>query len=167
MIATVISAVALVVSAFSFFVASERFRLDLYNKRFDIYVRTVTFYQYFMKSETDKTDEHFFKLTSDFIIATRESRFLFSPKSGVYDQLNKLKEAYFVIRGNDELTPDGMPTDVLLNRHKQRSDALSLWNFGGIERLEDLMSPYLDYHYNVSVTTIIRWAKQHWKRRTL
>jgi len=39
-----ISFFALVVAGFSFFVASERFRLDIYNKRFDIYMRTVKFY---------------------------------------------------------------------------------------------------------------------------
>jgi hypothetical protein len=53
MVATLISLVALIVAGFSFFVASERVCFDLYNKRFDIYVRTVRFYQALMSSERD------------------------------------------------------------------------------------------------------------------
>jgi hypothetical protein len=91
-----ISLVAVVISTFSYFVASERFRLDLYNKRFDIYMRTVKFYQALLNSEVGMADGRpFVALRADFIIASRESRFLFSPESGVYDLLNRLNSASF------------------------------------------------------------------------
>jgi len=75
MVATLISLVALIVAAFSFFVASERFRLDLYNKRFDIYVRTVRFHQALMTSKRDDEDEAFAALQKDFILASRNPNF--------------------------------------------------------------------------------------------
>jgi hypothetical protein len=45
MVPSLSSLVALIVAGFSFFGASERVCFDVYNKRFDIYVRTVRFYR--------------------------------------------------------------------------------------------------------------------------
>ena len=80
---TLISALALIVATFSFVVASERFRLDLYNKRYDIYVRTIKFYWVLLRSEEAVAHlGNFEQVRADFILAVRESRFLFPPKIG-------------------------------------------------------------------------------------
>jgi hypothetical protein len=127
MIATLISLVALVVAAFSFFVASERFRLDLYNKRFDIYMRTVKFYQALLSSKEAEEATSFAALRADFIIASRESQFLFGPESGVYDLLSRLNKASFTITGLHDM-PKGLPPEQILANQKQFSNALMLWN---------------------------------------
>jgi hypothetical protein len=138
-----ISFFALIVALFSLAVSAEKFRLDLYNKRFEIYVRTVKFYQILIRSR--EKDERFSALQEDFIFACRESKFLFNPKSGVYDLLNKLNNASFKIIGLHDM-PKGLPPDHVIANDKQIHEALMLWN-SSMEALEDLMAPYLNYHY--------------------
>jgi hypothetical protein len=164
MVATVTSLVALIVAAFSFFVASERFRLDLYNKRFDIYVRTVRFYQALMTSNQDDEDETVAALRKDFIIATRESQFLFSPESGIYDLLNRLNSDSFKITGQKDM-PKGLPVEQILANQEQFSGALTRWNTS-IEPLEAMMSPYLNYHY-ASAPSALVGRVQKWIGRRL
>ena len=71
---------ALLVSLLSFSIASERLRLDLYNKRFDIYVRTVKLYQALMKSKEDEIPD---SLLADFILASRLTHPLIQAKPKV------------------------------------------------------------------------------------
>jgi hypothetical protein len=161
MAATVISLVALIISAFSFYLASEKFRLDLYNKRFDIYVRTVKFYQAMFKSEKADEDQERARLAllqQDFIIASRESQFLFSPESGVYDLLSRLNIASFKITNRQKL-PQELPAETIINIGRERADAVTLWN-SSMETLEWLMAPYLNYHYTSSWSIIVAKAKQ-------
>jgi hypothetical protein len=154
-----VSLVALAISIFSLLVASERFRLDLYNKRFDIYMRTVKFYQALMRSKEAKDDGIFAKLQADFIIASRESKFLFSPGSGVYNLLSRLNMASFKITGSRDLPKEGLPPEVVISLNKEFQDALKLWN-SSIEPLEDLMAPYLNYHYASVVGLVQLWWRK-------
>lgn len=159
MMTTAISLVALAVALFSLFVSAEKFRLDLYNKRFDIYIRTVKFYQAMMKQEKGTFDA----LQADFIIASRESKFLFSPESGVYDLLSRLNNASFTIIGRRSL-PEGIPPEEILKIDKRFTDALDLWN-SSMEPLEDLMAPYLNYHYVFPPYAFSPSAMLGWMRR--
>jgi hypothetical protein len=170
MIATLISLVALIVAAFSLFVASERFRLDLYNKRFDIYVRTVRFYQSLMTSKRDDEDETFAALRKDFILATREAQFLFSPESGIYDLLNRLNSDSFKITGQKDM-PKELPVKQILANQEQFSDALIRWN-SSMEPLEAMMAPYLNYHYASAPAALIGQlrkvlATRGWRNRSV
>ena len=109
--ATLISLFALIVAGSSFFVASERFRLDLYNKRYDIYVRTVKFYWVLMRSkEVAAQLGNLEQLRADFILATRESGFLFPPESGVPQLLDRLNNASFTITGSRDMAKGLHPT---------------------------------------------------------
>jgi hypothetical protein len=155
MMTTTISLLALVVALFSLFVSTEKFRLDLYNKRFDIYVRTVKFYQALMHEE----DGTFAALQADFVIASRESKFLFSPESGVYNLLNRLNSASFTIIGRRSL-PKGLPPEEIVKIDKRFTDALDLWN-SSMEPLEDLMAPYLNYHYAFPPSDLPGWMRRH------
>lgn len=148
MIAGILSTFAVIVSVLSFFVASEKFRLDLYNKRFEIYNRTVRFYQLLMKSNGINDDDVFLSARNDFITASRESQFLFSPESGIPDLLLRLNKASFIITGLRE-TQREMPVEQKIALQKQFGDALMLWN-ESLEPLEVMMSPYLNYHYAFS-----------------
>jgi hypothetical protein len=162
MIGTLISLVALVIAGFSFFIASERFRLDLYNKRFDIYMRTVKFFQALLSSKEDKEDVTFDALRADFIIASRESKFLFGLESGVYDLLNQLNMASSTITGLHDM-PKGLPPEQIIQNQKQFSDALMLWN-SSIEPLEDKMAPYLNYHYASTSSALVDQVRKWWGR---
>jgi hypothetical protein len=139
------SFLALVVSSFSLFVSAEKLRLELYNKRFDIYMRTVKFYQALRKCNEIKEDEAFAGLKADFIIASREAKFLFSPESGVYDLLSRLNAASSKITGFHDLPRDS-PQEPFRENQREYFDAFALWN-SSIEPLEELMAKYLDYHY--------------------
>lgn len=121
---TLISFFALIVAGFSFFVASERFRLDLYNKRYDIYVRTVKFYWVLMLPEEAAAKlGNFEQLRSDFILASRESCFVFPPESGVPQLLDPLNNASFTITSSRE-TAKGLPPDQIIENQKQFSEAI-------------------------------------------
>ncbi len=164
MVATLISLVALIVAAFSFFVASERFRLDLYNKRFDIYMRTVRFYQALITSKRDNEDEAFSALRKDFILASRESQFLFSPESGVHDLLTRLNSDSFKITGQKDM-PKELPPEQIVANHNQFWGAQMRWN-SSMEPLEAMMAPYLNYHY-VSAPSALFGRFRQWVSRSV
>jgi hypothetical protein len=161
MIPTLISVTAVIIAAFSLFVTSERFRLDLYNKRFEIYLRTVKFYQALMKSE-EGDEDRFRALQTDFIIASREAQFLFGSDSGVYDLLSQLNKASFQITGLRKL-PEGMSREDVTGFNKQFSDALALWN-SSMEPLEARMAPYLSYHYASALSALLGQGRSLWHR---
>jgi hypothetical protein len=161
-VSIVISVIALAIAALSFFVAFERFRLDLYNKRFEIYLRTVRFYQALMKPKEGE-EEAFKALQTDFIIASRESQFLFAPNSGIHDLLSKLNRASFKIIGTRETPKEGMPPEFIINATKEFGAAMSLWN-SSMEHLEALIAPYLNYHYATALSALIGYAGLFWQR---
>jgi hypothetical protein len=141
-ITTIMSGIALVISAFAFFVASEKLRLDLYNKRFEVYQRTVKFYLAMFAK--DKDSEALAMLRRDFIIASREAQFLFSPKSGVYDLLVKLlKESNKITEPSKK--PEGLVGQAAVDFVIEQSTGTTSWNYG-MEHLEVLIAPYLNYH---------------------
>jgi hypothetical protein len=155
---TLISVLAIVIASVSLFVSAEKFRLDLYNKRFDIYMRTVKFYQALMHEQ----DGTFAALRADFIVASRESRFLFSPESGVHELLSQLSSASFTIIGMHSL-PKGLPPEQIMENQKKFLDALILWN-SSIEKLEDLMAPDLNYHYAFPPSDRLSWMRRRMRK---
>ncbi len=140
MMTTIVSFLAFVVAFFALWVSADKLRLDLYNKRFDIYLRTLKFQQALFR--TGKDDGTFAALQTDFMIASRESIFLFSPKSGVCGQLRKLHEASATIM---QAVPEELPLEKKLEYEEKRSAAIVLWSGPGLEKLENLMAPYLNF----------------------
>ena len=74
----------------------SKLRLDLYNRRFAIYHKTVSYYLACMKPrnptvENETCDESFRECMSEFVIAYRESVFLFGTESTVYKKLTEVK----------------------------------------------------------------------------
>jgi hypothetical protein len=77
-IATVIIAVYVAsIGTFQWFTAREKLRLDLYNRRFEVYLRALDFMQALMMWSSIPPEERQPKRIA-FIRATRESRFLFA-----------------------------------------------------------------------------------------
>lgn len=74
----------------------SKLKLDLYNRRFAIYHKTISYYLACMKprktaTENEKYDMDFRECESEFVIAYRESVFLFGTQSTVYEKLTEIK----------------------------------------------------------------------------
>jgi hypothetical protein len=87
---------------------------------------------------------------------------VFGPDSGVYDLLNRLNTASFKILGLHDM-PKGLPPEQILQNQRELSDALMLWNTR-IEPLEDLMAPYLNYHYASAPSALVDQVRKWWGR---
>jgi hypothetical protein len=150
-----ISFAALVISGFSFFVAWERFRLDLYNKRFDIYVRTIKFYHALVR-KNEREAHSVDVLYSDFLLACSEAKFLFRPCSGVYDLLKRLDKAAFEIINFPKLSHTQ-------ERRVGLMEAQTLW-IKSIGTLEKVMAPYLNFHYAFILVAFVDQARKLWRQ---
>lgn len=150
MIATTVSILAVVVAFFALWVSADKLRLDLYNKRFDIYLRTLKFQEALLRKP--KEDGTVAALQADFMIASRESKFLFGPESGVYDQLRKLLEASVTIMQD---MSNELPLEMKLEHQKKHFAAVALWSGPGLETLENLMAPYLNFHHASPLSALL------------
>jgi len=103
-----------------------------------------------MKSKEDGISD---SLQADFILASREAQFLFGPKSGVYALLSRLNRASFTIINAPKL-PKELPPEQKMQNYNDLQNALKLWN-EGIEPLEGLMAPYLNYHYGLTPVALV------------
>jgi hypothetical protein len=147
--ATVTSVVALCIAAFvaliGFYqwrVSRDKLRLDLFNRRFDIYLRVLDYYLSLSKPQTSPEQP---KELEPFIKAVRESRFMFPPKSEVYQFLEELRtRANEVVNYTDSLKIlEDMP------REREELTRKQLENTGWMQKamitLEDNMKPYVSF----------------------
>ena len=102
------------------------------------------------------------QLRADFILAVRESRFLFPPEAGVFALLERLNNASFTITGRRE-TAKQLPPGQIIENQKQFSEALILWN-ESLVPLENLMSPYLNYHYISPSSAFTAESRRWWQK---
>jgi hypothetical protein len=112
-----------------------------------------------MTSKRDGEDEAFAALRKDFILASRESQFLFTPESGA----SHLNSDSFKITGQKDM-PKELPPEQILASQKQFSEALMRWN-SSMEPLEAMMGPYLNYHY-ASVPSALFGRFRQWVSRS-
>ncbi|WP_047528493.1 hypothetical protein [Pseudomonas sp. 11/12A] len=85
-VTAMIGVATLVVGYSQMKIASAKVRLDLYNKRFNVYVATLEYYQ----SAYGKVEGSMKAKSAEFIKCYRESQFLFDPKDGVFDTLKNI-----------------------------------------------------------------------------
>lgn len=126
----------------------EKLRLDLYNRRFDIYARTVSFYQALLDFDASKEAGTFSTRHKEFITAQRESQFLFHKNSGIFGILESLHSAAFKIIGFKEHGKEfaSPATQREFQKMQQEShDAYSLFD-KSITQLEIAIAPYLNFH---------------------
>lgn len=123
----------------------DKLRLDLYNKRFDIYSKTIIFYQALLSYDASKPDEDFSSIHKDFIKSCRESQFLFSKKSGIFQILENLHSEAFKIIGFKNHAKDMVSApEILLEMQNSMQQALSIFDVS-IKELESKMVPYLNF----------------------
>ncbi|KAF0154459.1 MAG: hypothetical protein FD159_2560 [Syntrophaceae bacterium] len=127
---------------------SNKLRLDIYNRRFNVYSKTLDFYQVLLSYDPNVVSKELLNtLQKDFIKAFRESRFLFDEKSGVYDILDQMHTKSFQIIGCKD--HGGKLADIdpqeFEKMHKQSMEALKCFT-ESISKLEKAMARYLNFH---------------------
>ena len=148
----VIAAAVALATIGQWFVNRSKLRLDLYNRRFEIYSKTLDFFQMVLYYDPSKaTDDDRIKYTVkelDFIKSHRESQFLFSTKfKCVYQLLEEFRQkanrivAYRELRG--PMRGQESPED-LKKRHDEYTRDLE-WVKNFILQLEKKMAPYLNF----------------------
>jgi hypothetical protein len=122
---------------------NEKLRLDLYNRRFDIYLRTLTFHQALIGWDGSEAQT---ALQAPFIKAFREAKFLFPEDSGVYQLLHTFFMHSFVIVKYSEHRAMFVPgSPEATSQIQKKLDAVS-WIADSIGPLEDKLAPFLNFH---------------------
>jgi hypothetical protein len=123
--------------------AREKLRFDLYARRFQIYDMTIAFYN---ALSGDVNVDEFIDARRKFLMAVRESQFLFSPDSGIYETLLDLREKAFSIHGfkaNRE-SLQSEPT-LFIQLHKKMINELDSWD-GLTSKIQKAMASHLNFH---------------------
>ncbi|HGM5526086.1 TPA: hypothetical protein ACKP1A_000601 [Stenotrophomonas maltophilia] len=126
-------------------IASSKARLDLYNKRFAIYTTALEYYQVLW----GKSDASLKVSEANMIKAFRESKFLFKKSDGIYETLEKIKDAGAMATGikerieimEKEVSADGR---VLTKSRENRSAALQRFE-DNLKTLEQQLEKYLRF----------------------
>lgn len=145
----VVGLIALTVAWSQMRIASAKTKLDLYNKRFNVYLAALEYYQYAHSDKRVELKQKAEKLTH----AYRETKFLFNSKDGIYETLGKIQKGAGIVRAYDEYRRENKydmnREGVYATRHR---DAL-LEMEKDILALEEQLGKYLSFH-NVRGWTI-------------
>jgi hypothetical protein len=143
----VISLLAVLISSFAAWLSREKLRLDLYNRRFDIYSHVLDFYQALIGWGGHASKESLKPIQNSFIKSFRESRFLFDPKSGIYDLLEEMHTKSFLIMGFEQVGKEmaSQAPELFIEKNDEVM-AAKAWFHNAIQELEVKMAPYLNFH---------------------
>lgn len=144
-LAVLISAATFSVAFSQMKIASAKTKLDLYNKRFNIYVTALEYFLACWHEEYAGIKEKSLEITH----AYRESRFLFAKEDGIYETLGKIQQNGSIVlafekhsyeRANS-LTKDRLDLDVMNNNAMEaRFDFQK-----NLELLEQQMEKYIQF----------------------
>jgi len=133
----------------------EKLRLDLYNRRFDVYSRTLDFYHSLQlwtptdleKASTSLQDSAELRKTQRaFIKASREAQFLFSDASGIHKRLEQMHvDTMLIIRYRRDIAPKVIGQPEMISEHAKFTERLKRID-DSIPLLEQELSKYLDFH---------------------
>jgi hypothetical protein len=130
-------------------IASAKTKLDLYNKRFNVYLAALEYYQYAYSDNRVDLKQKAEKLTH----AYRETKFLFNSEDGIYETLGKIQKGAGIVRAYDECRREGkFDTDRERILAKRNGDALLAMEKDLLD-LEEKLGKYLSFH-NVRGWTI-------------
>ncbi|MBN9226017.1 MULTISPECIES: hypothetical protein [Legionella] len=133
--AVVAAVVALSISIWNTRLLKEKVRLDLYDKRFKIYLDVFDYCIIFIHfKENQSIKDTIFK---NFIRAYRESQFLFSLESTVYNKIGEILQITANIKSFQERKEESSSK----NREKIENNRLDLDR--KVKELEAAMRPYL------------------------
>lgn len=140
----VVGLIALTVAWSQMRIASAKTKLDLYNKRFGVYLAALEFYQCAYSESPTDIKEKANKLTH----AYRESRFLFDMKGGIHETLGRIQKGSGAVIGYENLKQNhnmvGPPKSVAMITERC-STALSEMG-KDLLILEEQLKGYLSFH---------------------
>lgn len=138
----VVGLIALTVAWSQMRIASAKTKLDLYTKRFNVYLAALEYFQYAYSDNRVDLKQKAEKLT----LAYRETKFLFDSKDGIYDTLGKIQKGASIVKAYDEYRRESkFDVDRESILAKRNGDAL-------ISMAEDLLvlerklGKYLSFH---------------------
>jgi hypothetical protein len=138
----VVGLIALTVAWSQMRIASAKTKLDLYNKRFSVYLAALEYYQYAFSESKEDLKAKSNKLTH----AYRESKFLFDAKDGIYETLGRIQGAGAAIRAHDEFKKHPNSDKDMAWKLFEKSQAALLGLEKDILALEDQLKDYLSFH---------------------
>jgi hypothetical protein len=131
------------ISRRQWFTNREKLRLDLYDRRFKIYVQVMEFHKALVVWDGSEEQK---KLVDPFIQASREAKFLFPEKSGVFSFLTEFSKHAFFITNFDKLKDLSSMDQKLFSKHfEKRVDSVN-WILQSMEPLEQKLGPFLNFH---------------------
>lgn len=147
-VATVVIAIYVAsIGTVQWFTAREKLRLDLYNRRFEVYLKALDFMQALMEWSSVPPEQRRPKRIA-FIQATRESRFLFADDPGILRLLEEFDIRSFKVTGFiEDLSQYAniMPKETIAAYNEKQSSLE--WIMESISRLETLLMPYLAFRH--------------------
>jgi hypothetical protein len=152
--AVVISVVSACVAFAAWRTSREKLRLDLYNRRFDIYGRTldlIHILQAWNPSEREKivtsleSSPELVKAQQAFVKASREAQFLFDDASGIHKLLEQMNADVIAVIGfKRDIGPNLLGAEFACEHQKfiERMNRI----YAATPLLEKGMKKYLDFH---------------------
>lgn len=141
-VGAVVGLIALTVAWSQMKIASAKTKLDLYNKRFNVYLAALEFYQHMHSDAKDDLKEKSNKLTH----AYRESKFLFDTKDGVYETLGRIQKSGVPVRAYDQYRKNSIDDPGRAMKLFDKSQAALLDMEKDIYVLEDQLKEYISFH---------------------
>ena len=128
--------------------ASKKLKLDLYNRRFDVFVACLNFYQALIGSDITEKRAEFDAKHLAFIKAFREAQFLFKPGSGVYEVMDEYsKHAMRIIFYKEQAGDKAFMSnpEAVTKGIAELQESLAVIN-DRFAKLEKSLGPYLNFH---------------------
>lgn len=154
MVSIFISALAVAIAAGNFWIAGTKMRSDMYARRWEIYSSVMDYYLalLFWKASSENFDEQL-SAQRRFIKSLHECRFLFAPKSGVYEIMTEMNQHAGKVRGIKELGPQMRSDPKLMHKWFEDVQTIQLSTMPDlIEKLRVAMGPYLNFHHRVMIS---------------
>jgi hypothetical protein len=117
----------------------EKLRFDLYQRRFEIYLRVLDFHFAIWQKDEPKLDS----LHVLFMKAFWESKFLFPEESGIYDFLNEYNLRTSHVRADRSQIP---PRSDLTPEERARLIEDKIWIKDCIDIFDEKLGPYMNFH---------------------
>ena len=121
--------------------SQEKLRLDLYQRRFEIYLRILEFHLALLRWQDEPKLAELAE--GPFLKAFQESKFLFPKKSGIHDFLRDYNDRAARVRaykGRPELSNEASPAE----RAQLAEDQIWIRNLIGT--FDEKLGPYLNFH---------------------
>ncbi len=142
--ATVVATYVAIISRRQWTTNQEKLRLDLFQRRFDIFLRVLEFHWALLEWKDEPEQQ---ALQGPFVKAFCESRFMFPEESGIHAFLNEFHlHAFRVTHFKSASDPirEVMPAEFL-KLANQRTQDLN-WILNSMDIFLAKLAPYLNFH---------------------